>query len=67
MFDLIEAPIPVMVSVMREGDTICVSVYARLPDGEGREAAYLMQIETAMMRAAELGVGLVVEGSGDGS
>lgn len=66
MFDLIEAPTPLMISVMREEDTICISVYARLPDGEGKEAAYLMQIETAMMQAAELGVGLVVEGSGDG-
>jgi hypothetical protein len=65
MFDLRSVPEPLCVSVMREGQTVCVSVYSNLPDGKSGEAFYGLILDMAMQQAAELAVGLVIDGGHD--
>lgn len=66
MFDLNKVPEPLAVSVMREGQTVCVSVYSGLPSGRAGEAYYALILDMAMQQAAELSVGLVIDGGNDG-
>jgi hypothetical protein len=62
MFGLDKFPEPVCVSVMRENELVCVSVYSRLPEGKAGENWYAICLDLAMQQAAELGVGLVIDG-----
>lgn len=58
---------PVLVSAMREGETVCTSVYFTLPEGQSREAAFLDVLMSAAQVAVELDVPVVVEGAASGS
>ena len=66
MFDLDKVLQPLVVSVMRDGQTVCVSVYSELPGGEAGEAYYALVVATAMQQAVELSVGLVIDEGGAG-
>ena len=55
------------VSVMREGDTICTTVYYDLPEGSEKETVYLDVLLQGTTLAAKLGVPFFVEGGEHGS